>query len=240
MKRILGLCCLLLSIGAAPSPVLAAAGFDSIVLEPAEPSSLDPVRIVVEGSWTCPSLSSPEVVGRLVVLSFAECGSLAPPTHHVLARFAPPLDPGSYTLVILDDFDGALLHQQPFEVTDAGTPPPPEGEFLTSEEVPGFRFKVRITDQGGGSRPGTFEEDCLPETVCASGALPGRSEVLLRVVGPKPNGYLWPTFVRFTTSMVEVWVERTATGEVRYYRLAPTVPGGDELEAGFDRFGFEG
>lgn len=167
-----------------------------------------PVRIVVEGSWTCPSLSSPEVVGRLVVLSLAGCGSLAPPTHHVLARFAPPLDPGPYTLVILDDFDGALLHQQPFEVTDAGTPPPPEGEFL--------------------------------ETVCASGALPGRSEVLVRVVGPKPNGYLRPTFVRFTTSMVEVWVERTATGEVRYYRLAPTVPGGDELEAGFDRFGFEG
>lgn len=239
MRRTLGLYLLVLSFAALTPRALPASGFASIVLDPAEPTSLDPVRIVVEGGWTCPSLTTPEVVGFLVVLAFAECGSLAPPTHHRFDRFVPPLDAGPYTLVILDNFSGAVLHQQPFEVTDAGTPPPPEGEFLVSEEVPGFRFKVRISDQGGGTRPGTLEDACLPETLCASGALAGRSEVLLRVVGPSPNGHLWPIFVRFTTSMVEIWVERIDTGEVRYYRLAPTVPGGNELEAGFDRFGFE-
>lgn len=239
MKNALGLAVLLLSFAGLAAPAGASWGQDSVVIDPAEPTSLDPVRIVVEGDWTCPRLSAPERVDRLVALSFDVCGSLAPPTHHVIERFVPPLDAGPYTLVILDNRSGAALHQQGFEVTDAGAPQPPEGESLVSDEVPGFRFKVRITGQGGDRRPGILEEVCLPETVCAGGAVEGRTEVLLRVVGPKPNGYLWPTFVRFTTSMVEVWVERVDTGEVRYYRLAPTVPGGDELEAGFDREGFE-
>lgn len=238
MKKIVALCFLLLSC-----PWMATSAeagyFDSVVIDPAEPTSLEPIRIVIEGFWTCPTTSAPEVVGRLVVVAFYPGDCLAPPTHHVIERFVPPLDAGRYELVVLEDYGGTPLHQQTFVVTDAGTPEPPAGEYLVSDEVPGFRFKVRITGQRGNSRPGTLEEVCLPETVCAGGAVPGRTEVLLRVVGPKPNGYLWPTFVRFTTSMVEVWLERIETGEVKYYRLAPTVPGGDELEAGFDRVGFE-
>ena len=212
--------------------------FDSVVMEPAAPTSVDRIKITIEGFWTCPSLSAPEVVGHLLVLAFDAGPCLAPPTHQVFERFVAPLDAGPYALVILGDYEGSVLHQEQFQVADAGTPEPPDGAFLTSPEVPGFRFKVRITDPDGASRPGAFEAGCLAETLCASGALAGRSEVLLRVVGPKPNGYLWPTFVRFTTSMVEVWAEKTDTGELKYYRLAGTVPGGDELDGGFDRFGF--
>ncbi len=71
-----------------------------------------------------------------------------------------------------------------------------------------------------------------------SGALPGRSEVFARVVGPKPNGFLWPTLVKFSTSQVEVWVRQTATGEVRRYLLEGARPGFDELPGLFDRQGF--
>ena len=115
-------------------------------------------------------------------------------------------------------------------------PPPPPGPYITDANYPGFRFKVSIT--AGTSVAGQREADCMAETVCVSGALAGRSEVLLRIVGPKPNGYLWPTLVKFTTSQVEVWIEQTASGEVRYYRLRGASPGVDELPGLFDRQGF--
>jgi hypothetical protein len=141
--------------------------------------------------------------------------------------------------VLIDDTQTAVVAKLSFAVTDAGTPPVPDGEYLESPAVPGFRFKVRISDSVGGERPGTMEADCLPEAVCASGALPGRSEVLLRVVGPKPNGRLWPTFVRFTTATVEIWAEKVDTGETKYYRLDGLVPGSEDLEGRVDREGFE-
>ena len=239
LKKVGGLMSVFLLAMAALGGAAVAQPVDSITHDPAEPTSTERVRIEVAGFWTCPELTAPEVVGSLVVLSFGPDFCLAPPTFQVIERFVPALEPGEHTVVVLDQFDGRVLAGKGFQVSDAGTPPMPAGEFLTSEQVPGFRFKVRITDQDGQSRPGRPEEACLPETVCASGALEGRTEVLLRVVGPKPNGYLWPTFVRFTTSAVEVWVERIATSEVKYYALAGTVPDGDDLEAGFDRVGFQ-
>ena len=113
-------------------------------------------------------------------------------------------------------------------------PPAPGGAWLTSAEVPGFRFKVRVAS----TTEGRLEPTCLPETACVSGALPGRPEVFLRVVGPKPNGFLWPTLVKFSTSEVEVWIEQIGLGTLRYYRLAGARPGFDELPALFDREGF--
>lgn len=112
--------------------------------------------------------------------------------------------------------------------------------WLSSSEVPGFRFQVEITPPNADEPiPGSLETSCLAGTLCASGALPGRVEVLMRVVGPKPNGKLWPTFVKFTTSQVEVVVEQTATGETRTYSLPAAIPGEDELPGLFDREGFD-
>jgi hypothetical protein len=118
-------------------------------------------------------------------------------------------------------------------------PPPPAGVApLTSAELPGFRFWVQIGDDPGAVL-GTMEPVCIPETLCVSGALPGRSEVFLRVVGPKPNGYLWPTLVKFSTSRVQVWIEQVSTGTVRYYDLAGATPGSSALPGLFDREGFQ-
>lgn len=114
--------------------------------------------------------------------------------------------------------------------------PDPEGWF-TDLAFPNFRFNVRIT-AGDTSRLGNPEPTCLPETVCVSGALPGRVEILLRIVGPRPNGYLWPTLFKASPSRFEVWIEQLSTGTVKYYVLEGASPGSSELPGLFDREGF--
>jgi hypothetical protein len=116
----------------------------------------------------------------------------------------------------------------------AATPPPPAGEWMTTPEVPGFRFKVRI---GGASAPRARRENrCLLQTLCVSGALPGRSELLLRIVGPR-NGRLIPTLVTFSIAQFEIWIEQRSTGIVRFYTL-PALGEGDALAGLVDREGF--
>lgn len=126
------------------------------------------------------------------------------------------------------------------ELPEEGTafPMRPAGDPLTTPELPGFAAWVRITPGAGEPIPGRAEARCIPETLCVSGAVPGRSEVFARIVGPKPNGFLWPTLVKFTTSTVEVWLEQLSSGVVRYYRLEGASPGTSELPGMFDREGF--
>lgn len=119
-------------------------------------------------------------------------------------------------------------------VAKIGSPVPPFATWLTTESLPGLRFQVRI----GGNRAGVKENDCIAETLCVSGAKPGRSEVFVRVIGPRPNGFLWPHVVKFTTSLVEVWIEQTSTGILQYYRLAAADPEGGVLDGLFDRLAF--
>jgi photosystem II stability/assembly factor-like uncharacterized protein len=122
-------------------------------------------------------------------------------------------------------------------VSSAATEPPPPGPWLTTAEVPGFRFKVEIGEEP--PRTGAREPGCLAETLCVSGALAGRTEVLVRVVGPRPNRYFWPLMVKLTPAEVDVWIERTETGEIQHYRLPAAEPGSDLLEGLFDRRGFQ-
>ncbi len=142
-------------------------------------------------------------------------------------------DDGLPDIAIADDNAGliTLVQRGP-----EGPPPAPE---LFPDTVPGFAFTVRISSNSANPvLAGNLEPTCIPETACVSGAVSGRAEVFLRVVGPKPNGRLWPTLVKFTTSAVDVWVYQLSTGEVRHYHLAGARPGVDELPGLFDRTGF--
>jgi ELWxxDGT repeat protein len=134
--------------------------------------------------------------------------------------------------------DGTSEGTRPLLDAAPDDPAPPAGPWLEGPGMPGFRVKVHI-ESAGTCRAAAVEPTCLQETVCLSGALPGRAEVFLRVVGPKPNGKLWPTIFRATTSTVHVWIEQIATGVVRYYELRGSAPGRDELDGLFDRLGFE-
>lgn len=126
-----------------------------------------------------------------------------------------------------------------YEITlECSIPPLPSGPFLTTEELPGYRFKVRITGSGAPIN-GAKVSDCTSETLCVSGAVQGRAEVFVRIVGPKPNGLLWPNLIKFTTSQVEVWIEQVSTGEVKYYLLPGANLTTTELPGLFDRNGFE-
>lgn len=126
---------------------------------------------------------------------------------------------------------------QVFQVQGAA-PPVPDRPAVTDADFPGFRFWVRIS-AGGTVIEGTEVGPCIPEAVCFAGALPDRPEVIVRIVGPKPNGFLWPTLVKLSTSRVEVWIEQESTGLVRYYELEGASPGFDVLPGLFDRHGFE-
>lgn len=113
-------------------------------------------------------------------------------------------------------------------------PPPPAGNWLSTSAIPGFEAKVRVS----GDRTGAKEADCIEETLCVSGAVAGRPEVFVRVVGPKPNGFLWPTLVKFNTTQAEIWLRQVKTGKTNYYLLEGARPGFDELQGLFDREGF--
>lgn len=148
---------------------------------------------------------------------------------HVLDRTSPswgigatPLETvtGSYTLSLQ---------------CSSSTPPPPG--FFADPAYPDFWFKVEIT-AGGSVIPGVREPDCIDETVCVSGALPGRSELFLRIIGPRPNGFLWPTLVRFTPSRVDVTIRQISSGDEQKYTLDAVPPGTDELPGLQDRMGF--
>jgi ELWxxDGT repeat protein len=114
--------------------------------------------------------------------------------------------------------------------------PPPPSPWIDSQEVPGFRIQARVTS-GGTSRI-MSQEACIPETFCLSGALPGVTELLVRVTGPRPNGYYWPHLARFTPSPLEVWIQQKTTGTIRYYPLNAQPAGSSQLDGLFDRLGF--
>lgn len=119
-------------------------------------------------------------------------------------------------------------------VIPAPPPSPPAVAPITSSELPNYRFWVRISD----TRIGTEVADCPAETVCVAGAIPTRAEIFVRIVGPKPNGFLWPNIVKLNTSKTEVWIQQVTTGLTKYYMLPALAPDSETLPGLVDRTGF--
>jgi hypothetical protein len=120
-----------------------------------------------------------------------------------------------------------------------GSGPPSSPLPIESLELPGFRVWVRFSPPATAPSWATLVEPCLAQALCAAGLLPARAEVIVRLIGPKPNGFLWPQIVRFTTDQVEVWVQQKATGVTRYYLLSGDSPSSETLTGRVDRHGFK-
>lgn len=105
--------------------------------------------------------------------------------------------------------------------------PPSFFPWLASTALPGFEAKVGITPPGKWGTTGEVEPRCIAETLCVSGALPGRPELFVKMVGPRPNGFLWTQVSRFTPSRVTLWLRQTSTGLMRFYDLEAAGTGED-------------
>jgi hypothetical protein len=116
-----------------------------------------------------------------------------------------------------------------------GAPPPPAGPWLSAAGLPGFEAKVLIN----GATVGKSEPDCIVETLCVSGALAGRPEIFIKVIGPRPNGFLWAQISRFTPSKVEIWLRQKSTDKLNYYVLAAVPQSSDDISGFQDRLAFQ-
>jgi|GEM_PF-5334343 len=232
-------------------PAAAADDVRQITVFPTQPTSEDSLEIRIQtyccqGPVTLPGLGVLVLPGLIRITADRICGPLAAITPYEQTVTIPPVDPGDYWIEYRVEGDDCS-HTGPevvgqVTVLPAGNgpsnPAPPFDTWITSPETPGFRFQVQIT-AGDLAFEGRQELDCQSETVCVSGAIPGRPEAFLRILGPRANGYYWPTIIRFTPSQVEAWIEELATGTLRYYRLNPVPPGTNALPGLQDRTGFE-
>jgi hypothetical protein len=142
----------------------------------------------------------------------------------LIAKADSPAATGAYSLTLMCGGGGT-------------PPPPPPPGFFADPAYPDFRFRVTIGNPGS-TIAGRREADCQPDTVCVSGGLAGRSELFVRLLGPRPNGFLWPTIVRFTPSRVVVDIQQVSSGEMQTYTLPAVPPGTDDLRGLQDRTGF--
>src|SRR5215213_3779241 len=198
-------------------------------------TSTSPLRIGSDVSW---ERTPTGAIDEVRLWSVARTGAQINGLRGVPLTTAQPGLVGVWSLDgtgedVVGGFDGSVLGFFSF----ASNPPPPGGPWLTTTSIPGFQFKVRITS-GVNVITGVKENGCISETLCVSGALPGRTEAFVRVIGPRPNGYLWPTLVRFTVSQVEVWAEQLDTGLINYYKLDAVPADSDELNGLVDRLGY--
>ena len=180
-------------------------------------TSPDPVRIGGDVSWEI----TPE--GDLDEVRIWRFALTAADIQSVMKNAIAVAQPG---LVAVWAFEGNTLASVgphdgvPSGILAAEIPAPPAGDWLTVPGIPNFRFKARIN----GTNVGTPVADCVPETVCVAGAIPTRTEIYVRVIGPRPNGYMHAQVIKFTVARVEVWIEQIDSGDLNYYELE-SVPG---------------
>jgi hypothetical protein len=172
-----------------------------------------------------PTATSHDCASELDVgLEFCELMAPQPGTWHILARHYTGAGRFQVTVTVLGGSPG-------------NGPSPPYATWITSEALPDHRVQVRLTG-GAGAVEGQGEAQCIAESICVSGALPGRPEIFFKVIGPRPNGYLWAQISRFTPSKVEIWAQRVSTGQINYYLLDAVAASDDNVSGLQDREAF--
>lgn len=151
----------------------------------------------------------------------------------------------SPTATAYASFDGALSWPPMNEVYAAFkafgvrtevslVPPPPATGAFTSDEFPGYQFWVRFA----GTKIGVADEDCLPLTICVAAAPGSRIETFLRIVGPKPDGFLWFAVAKFNLPKTEIWAQQLSSGKLNYYLLPAVTESESEIPGFVDKRAF--
>lgn len=161
-----------------------------------------------------------------------QTGSVVAPAGAASARIELQVELETAGTTLFGDFDDIEFADDSAGGTD---PVPPYGSWIDDPDLPGFDAQVRITPAGAPAIQAAAEDECIPETLCVAGALAGRPEIFVKVIGPRPNGFLWVQLIRFTPSEVEVWLRQEATGLINYYRLDALPPTGGPLVGVEDR-----
>jgi hypothetical protein len=129
---------------------------------------------------------------------------------------------------LLQEFDPDLTNT----VSEAG-PPPPSSNWLTTPNIPGFRFQARLA-----GAPLLKANACPAQTICFAKTAPGVPEIVARILPKQANGKRWPVVAKFASPAAGVWVEQTSTHQVRYYELQARAADSPELPGVVDRVGF--
>lgn len=103
--------------------------------------------------------------------------------------------------------------------------------WFSPRDIAGYRFKAWLVD-ASGRRQAVRGEGCLPGTLCFSGPVTGRTDVLVRVLDRRPAA------ARLTGAGLELWVERTKTHELRKFLLPAESAASTSLNGVLDATGF--
>lgn len=124
-----------------------------------------------------------------------------------------------------------------------GDPPPPTENWVGVRLIGQNPNRVLAAQAAINGTPaasmGFCVQEAQAETLCFSGALAGRPEIYLKVIGPRPNDHWWAQLTRFTPSKVQVWVKEidyndATVDPITYYVLGSAI--GDTLSGLQDRF----
>jgi hypothetical protein len=137
------------------------------------------------------------------------------------------------------------------KVAGANVPPPePWGPFgwITPTELGEQDGRYGVQVLIGENVEGTEVQDCIAETLCIAGLLPddedgrnGRSELFIKLIGPRPSGFWQVQIPKFTPSRARVWIRQIKNDGrivVLYFDIPATTGNGD-LPGAEDRTGFE-
>ena len=117
-------------------------------------------------------------------------------------------------------------------VSEAG-PPPPSSNWLTTPNIPGFRFQALL-----GGAPLLKANACAAQAICLAKTATGVPEIVARILPKQANGKRWPVVGKFASPAAQVWVEQTASHQVKYYALLARAADSPELPGVVDRAGF--
>lgn len=156
-----------------------------------------------------------------------------------LAGYAPPPTAAGAEKDVAEPEGGtdAVLADEwpPRELATAVEAPPPDGAWLSSPALPGFRFKARL-----GATPLVVAAACPRSTLCLGPSAEAPAQLFARVTARQSNGKRWLLAGKLADAAADLWVQQGSSGPIRQYSLAARAAGSSWLPSIVYRAAFSG